>query len=200
MQLQQPPKWMQLDNDIGRFDNFLTPDECSQFIDAYTLAEQSGLTIRRSEDMSLAHHRQDRTMFMLDNTWSLSQSGPLVNVFLSRFWDCYREYMTHYSILQDSGPYAVLNMRLQKTLPTEGYHLWHYENSSRATIARVSAFMLYLNDVADGGETEFLYRSMRIKPKVGTLLIWPAGYTHTHRGNPPLTGDKYTITGWTDMA
>ena len=191
---------MQLDNDIGRFDNFLTPDECQAFIDTYKLAEQAGLTVRRSEDTSMAHKRQDRSMFLLDNAWSLSQSGPQVNVFLSRFWGCLQEYAVHYSILQECGPYAILNMRLQKTLPQEGYHIWHFENSSRETHQRVHAFMLYLNDVEEGGETEFLYRSLRIKPKVGTLLIWPAGYTHTHRGNPPLSNEKYVITGWTDLA
>ena len=200
MTFPQPPNWMQLDNDIGRFDNFLTPDECQAFIDTHKLAEQAGLTVRRSEDMSLPHHRQDRTMVMLDNAWALSQSGPQVNVFMGRFWSCFHEYMAHYSVLKAAEPYAILNMRLQKTLPGEGYHIWHYENSSRDSLARVTTFMVYLNDVAEGGETEFLYRSMRIKPKVGTLLIWPAGYTHTHRGNPPLSGEKYTITGWTDIA
>ena len=56
--------------------------------------------------------------------------------------------------------------------------------------------MIYLNDVEEGGETEFLYQSIRVAPKAGTLLIWPAGFTHTHRGNPPLSGDKYIATGW----
>jgi hypothetical protein len=59
--------------------------------------------------------------------------------------------------------------------------------------------MLYLNDVEDGGETEFLYQRMRVKPKQGTLLIWPAGFTHTHRGNPPLSNNKYVITGWSEF-
>jgi hypothetical protein len=56
--------------------------------------------------------------------------------------------------------------------------------------------MLYLNDVEEGGETEFLYQSMRISPKQGTLVLFPAAFTHTHRGNPPLKGDKYFITSW----
>jgi len=56
--------------------------------------------------------------------------------------------------------------------------------------------MLYLNDVEEGGETEFLYQKMRVKPTKGTILIWPADWTHTHRGNPPLSGDKYIYTGW----
>ena len=56
--------------------------------------------------------------------------------------------------------------------------------------------MVYLNDVKEGGETEFQYQKLRVKPKRGTVLIWPGGFTHLHRGNPPLSGDKYIATGW----
>jgi len=56
--------------------------------------------------------------------------------------------------------------------------------------------MLYLNNIEQGGETEFLYQIKRIKPEADKLLIWPAGYTHVHRGNPPLSNDKYILTGW----
>ena len=45
-------------------------------------------------------------------------------------------------------------------------------------------------------ETEFLYQKRRIKPETGTLLIWPAGMTHVHRGNTVFTKDKYILTGW----
>ena len=40
---------------------------------------------------------------------------------------------------------------------------------------------------------------MRIEPKVGQLTIWPAGFTHKHRGNPPLEGQKTYITGWFEL-
>ena len=59
--------------------------------------------------------------------------------------------------------------------------------------------MAYLNNVEEGGETEFLYQSRRIKPKQGTIVICPASFTHTHRGNPPLKGDKYMINGWIEF-
>jgi hypothetical protein len=61
---------------------------------------------------------------------------------------------------------------------------------------RIAATMMYLNDDFDGGETEFLYQSLRVKPVKGMVLIWPAGFTHVHRGNPPLNKDKYIGTGW----
>ena len=60
--------------------------------------------------------------------------------------------------------------------------------------------MTYLEVPKEGGETEFLHQSLRIKPIVGRTLIWPAGFTHMHRGNPPLDGEKMYITGWFNAA
>ena len=57
-------------------------------------------------------------------------------------------------------------------------------------------YTIYLNDVEEGGETEFLHQSVRVKPKTGRIVFWPAGYPFVHRGNPPLKGEKYIMTGW----
>ena len=62
--------------------------------------------------------------------------------------------------------------------------------------SRAIAWMIYLNDVEEGGETEFLYQQKRFKPTGNTALLWPGSWTHIHRGNPPLSGDKYILTGW----
>jgi hypothetical protein len=91
-------------------------------------------------------------------------------------------------------------IKFQKTATTEGYHVWHYENSSAKNTTRSLAWILYLNDDFEGGETEFLYKSLRLKPKKGTLVVFPGGFTHTHRGNPPLTGTKYVITSFVQLA
>jgi len=58
---------------------------------------------------------------------------------------------------------------------------------------------LYLNTVEEGGETEFLYQSVRVPPVQGTLSLSPAAWTHTHRGNSPLKGNKYIITTWLEF-
>mgnify|MGYP003351836575 CR=1 FL=1 len=62
----------------------------------------------------------------------------------------------------------------------------------------MGVYLMYLNDVEEGGETEFLYYPKRIKPKKGTLIMWPAGFTHTHRGNPPISNEKYIVATWTE--
>ena len=65
---------------------------------------------------------------------------------------------------------------------------------------RLLVFSLYLNDGYEGGETEFLFQKKRMKPQKDRLLIWPAQFTHTHRGNTVLKGDKYLLTGWVEFS
>ena len=42
--------------------------------------------------------------------------------------------------------------------------------------------MTYLNDVSDGGETEFYYQKLKVKPETGLTLIWGSDWTFTHKG------------------
>ncbi|KGM56762.1 hypothetical protein N799_02410 [Lysobacter arseniciresistens ZS79] len=81
-----------------------------------------------------------------------------------------------------------------------GYPYWHcelYPRDPRAeTLHRHLLWTVYLNDGFDQGETEFLYQRRKVAPRAGSLLIAPAGFTHTHRGNRPQGSDKYIATSW----
>ena len=89
---------------------------------------------------------------------------------------------------------------MQKTPPKGGYHLWHCEASSKETSYRYLVWTLYLNDIPENeGETEFLWQGIRIKPKRGLFCLFPASFTHTHRGNPVYSCDKYIATGWVEF-
>ena len=69
--------------------------------------------------------------------------------------------------------------------------------ASATYLRRLLNYLVYLNDVPDGeGETEFLNQGLRNQPKKGNLVIFPAFFTHIHRGNPVYTTDKYIATGW----
>ncbi|MFT3807920.1 2OG-Fe(II) oxygenase [Arenimonas sp.] len=81
-----------------------------------------------------------------------------------------------------------------------GYPRWHCEQSPLApqteALHRAVLWTIYLNDGFEEGETEFLYQQRKIVPQTGALLIAPTAFTHTHRGNRPLGGDKYIATSW----
>ncbi len=80
------------------------------------------------------------------------------------------------------------------------YSYWHSEiypqPEPNDALHRVLLFLIYLNDVDEGGETDFYYQDRSVKPKAGTMIIAPCGFTHTHRGNIPLSSDKYVLTSW----
>ena len=112
------------------------------------------------------------------------------------FTQIYPIYCKKYDILNKFSPHSIFDMKIQKTIPGQGYHIWHTESMDKKSSNRICVFSLYLNDVLEGGETEFLYQKLRISPKKNKFVIWPSGYTHVHRGNQPLSGEKYIITGW----
>ena len=58
------------------------------------------------------------------------------------------------------------------------------------------AWMIYLNDVTDGGYTEFPCQDKKIQPRAGDALVWPAFFTHAHKGITSKTQTKYIVTGW----
>jgi len=115
-----------------------------------------------------------------------------INMYLN---EAVKEYSSNFEVLSDI-PLRSTRQKLQKTKPGGGYHVWHCEQSLLELAERVLTWSIYLNTIEEGGETEFLHQGKRIKAEKGKILIFPASFTHTHRGNPPLSGDKYILTGW----
>lgn len=95
------------------------------------------------------------------------------------------------------------SINIQKYLADQGgYPYWHCElypkigDHNGETLHRVLLWSAYLNDGFGAGETEFLHQQRKVVPQTGSLLIAPAGFTHTHRGNKPTGGNKYIATSW----
>jgi prolyl 4-hydroxylase len=89
-------------------------------------------------------------------------------------------------------------INIQQYAPGGGYKIWHCERWSKEmpSAARHLVFMTYLNDVTDQGGTEFLYQGVTAPARKGLTLIWPADWTHHHRGVVSPSEEKYIITGW----
>jgi len=193
------------DDHIGIFDDYFGAQMCDDYISYYKELESKGLIKTRQEERPEVGQLEVK-----DNSTDLvvppEQNFGDFNItyhaaeFNAMFWGGpYAEYRKKYSILDSYPTHNIYSVRLQKTSPGEGYHTWHSEDNGHQVKGRIMAYMLYLNDDFEGGETEFIYQKDRIKPRKNRLVIWPATYTHVHRGNPPINGDKYIITGWVEM-
>ena len=88
--------------------------------------------------------------------------------------------------------------QLMRYEPDNYYDRIHCENDCyyRPSVERCFAWMIYLNNIRRGGGTEFVYQRVIAKPRAGDLYIWPAGWTHMHRGVNAPKEVKYILTGW----
>jgi hypothetical protein len=199
---------------IGFYRNFYPTGYCQHLINEFNKLEESGIgSNRQQSERALKHAKDDyqisinlRNHELNPYKWIEINDDNIENefcndscqLFFNILQKCYDDYTNKYSILKDSGNIRASVMKMQRTGPGGGYHIWHGEQGPGTNANRVIVYMLYLNSLDNvGGETEFLYQKLRIKPEENLMLMWPASYTHAHRGNPVLSEiHKYIVTGW----
>jgi len=173
---------------------------CNKAIHYFNVAEEVGIIVNRQDHDGAAKTVKEDLATFLPHYPLEHSDKELMNTFTNVFWgQCYKQYATKFDILNKFGAHKSYTMKIQKTQPGQGYHTWHAETDNADTSRRLLTWTVYLNDEFEAGETEFLYQQYRYKPSKGDCIIFPAGFTHVHRGNPPLGGDKYIITGWVEF-
>lgn len=198
---ENPDLKYEIENFIGEYDNLFSKEYCQKWIKVYDQANEKGFSYNRIEGFNYDPNGISDNAVDIKNTFFDDHSFKLeCKEFIHKVWSViYPLYLDKFAILNTYEAHKIYNVKIQKTVPSEGYHTWHSENGSRSTCNRLMAFILYLNNVKEGGETEFLYLNKRVKPKTGKFILFPSSYTHTHRGNPPINSEKYIITGWIEM-
>jgi hypothetical protein len=177
---------------IGIYDNSLSKEECENIIDVFNKIEKEDQhKIEPGEDFYAGSlNRKDYSIYASEH---LPDIHRLVG---ERLHECLMLYCQEYFVIKGIGAQS-LEVKLQRTPPRGGYHIWHCEQSGLSVADRLLVWTIYLNDIPyNEGETEFLWQGVRVNPKAGRCAIWPAAFTHHHRGNPVYTHDKYIATGW----
>lgn len=171
---------------INKFSKALPADICEEAIERF---EEKIDQAEKVQD----EFRDDYSLF-IDNYQSFDRVQEAINLCLHTYYKDITEFQ------DNSLDYSMVIARpfkLQKSLAGGGFTDWHTEQgSSQGSKDRFAVWMIYLNTVNKGGKTEFLYYDKAVKPEQGTLLIWPASYTHVHRAAPDLEETKYIATGW----
>ena len=190
---------------IGIFPNVLNEKTCQAYNKWFDIISENGLTmssIKDTKGMSSNTQRNDEVIHIptgLAKADSIICATAFPSALMTKLWEnmhtCINIYNIEYNIEQ---PITSHSFKLHRVKPSGGYHVWHHEHSFQDR-HRILAWMLIIEAPKRGGETEFLLQSMRVEPKVGQLLIWPAYFTHKHRGNPPLEGQKTYMTGWFEI-
>ena len=184
---------------IEIYDNVVSPEFCEHAIQHYKDLEESRLAYDRQAIEGIGAIDKDGGVAFLADNPGIQRVGGSPNNVLGEFHNvashCFQRYQSKFKVLGNGQMSMNQNVQLQKTVRTGGYHVWHCEQGKDNT-SRAIFVQLYLNTVEDGGETEFLYQSKRVQAVQGRMLMCPAGYPHTHRGNPPMKGEKFTINSW----
>jgi hypothetical protein len=182
------------------FENAFSDEWCDRCILEFEKARENGRTKTRIQAGEPSPILMQDRQFFLEDYPDIEEYQLIIKEFRYNFFTkFYPRYQEKFGVLKDDPCHVLDGYKIQKTEPGEGYHVWHYENSGSFDAKASKRFLVYtvsLNDVDEGGETEFLYQHFRLKQRKGSLTIFPAGFTHTHRGNPPLSNVKYIMTGW----
>lgn len=138
----------------------------------------------------------------VDNFVKKSIDCPVVDNTLKSDYISYLQqsvnlYIEKYPFSNQYLPWTIIeSFQIQHYLPGDSFDIWHTERGVSNTMLRHLVFMTYLNDVKQGGETEFFHQNLKIKPEKGLTLIWPSDWTFTHKGLPAYNEEKFIVTGW----
>ena len=184
---------------IGMYQDVFPEGFCSHLISEYERLEEIGMCGNRQETEKITKTLKEDTFYNLNmRSSSISRFNDInpSHIFLKGLQKCFDSYVNKFDILTDTRLNCTF-LKMQKTVPGAGYHVWHFEQAADQNASRCLVYIAYLNDIDDAGETEFLYQKLRIAPKENTVVIWPAAFTHAHRGNV-VHGNKskYIVTGW----
>lgn len=179
---------------IIRYEKIFTRDECRNLIEKIDFLDENSLLFPQPSNNRIFQD-QDASNIFVDDGVTLPEASIISKQIFPKIQPCVDNYLERFPVL-GARKFMIHDCKIKKIKCGAGFHAWHYENGDISNSRRTFVVQIYLNDDFDGGETEFLYQNKREKASAGDVLIFPCQYTHVHRGNPPIDGDKYLVTSW----
>ena len=106
-----------------------------------------------------------------------------------------KDFKDSYPYFGDMSRFKDMGYNLQRYQEGEYYH-WHVDSDNEVLAPRQLVALWYLNDVEEGGETDFLHQQISVTPEKGKLVLFPPFWTHQHRAGVIKKGVKYIATTW----
>ena len=189
---------MSLKDFLETYDGFLSEKNAEEVLRVF---ESLSSVATVTKEQGLPYFNKGRRKVCTSLTFSfedtVNPSGPILESCIEAGLESYtNKYMFLREINQTGGSRWRIcpTYNIQKYEgEREGYFTLHCEHAAGYPF-RMLAWMLFLNDAKSG--TEFPSQNRILKPKTGRLAIWPAAWTHPHRGVTPNQGLKYIATGW----
>ena len=158
---------------------------CDDLLDYYNKSDEY-----KQEGYSIGADKKSKDVVVYPNS-----KNETIQKYINFLMEALKNYQEMYDSFTSHVGFAEA-FNIQHYEPNEGFLNWHCERSMSQSHQRALVFMTYLNDVTDGGETEWKYQEAKIQPKKGLTVLWPTDFTHTHRGVVSPTQSKTIATGW----
>ena len=174
------------------FENNKLCNEITQFFENNKNLQRPGvsgsgknLKIKKTTDIPVNPHDLKKPKF------------EIFKQYVDTLHKCFLDYQNQWPFLKTMlRTVNVPSFNIQKYSRGDHFASLHSERTSLESLHRLFAWMTYLKDVDDGGQTSFSHYGIKIKPEIGKTLIWPAEWTHAHTGEVLKSGTKYIVTGW----
>jgi len=189
-----------MENFIEVYEDVLSKDSCEEIINWFESNEDlytNGHILVGYQDSGLENSIVDKTVKdSTDINCVFSSEFPPSEIIFPVLAECLFKYVDKFPFMKGISEFQVdRTYNIQRYYPNQGFFQEHCENSCKND-ARIAAWSLYLNDVEDGGETLYTMYDLKVKAKAGRLCIFPAYWTHSHKGITSPTQTKYIATGW----
>ena len=181
---------------IKVYDDVIDADSCKMLIEKFEDSHEHFLTVHDEDDDERISFKQ---IVLVDHKeWESVQKGML---------EVFQDYIIHYkvdcNIVTKQWPetYGYEAIRIKRYLAND-YDRFdpHVDVLNYETARRFLTFFIYLNDVEEGGETQFMnlhkpgtYIPYTVQPKQGRLLMFPPTWQYYHAGLKPISGKKYLL-------
>ena len=180
---------------IESYDDALTSEQCEKIIDFINSSDLTPGLVQTPLKNDLIKSEKDSWDISLDA--DDEGSIEINDLIFNSLTQCIQEYKKQHPQINQLASWRYFpDYNLQKYNPGQAYHSNHCENMNPVSSHRVLAWMYYLNTITDGGGTYFDNYDLTMNAVQGRCVIWPAYWTHMHKGIVSKTETKYIATGW----
>ncbi|HEC20466.1 MAG TPA: 2OG-Fe(II) oxygenase [Gammaproteobacteria bacterium] len=181
------------------------PTLCDDLIALHKACAKQGLVVRgrlgTDQGMVVDKKKKDSYDLGLITVPDALAEQHRLPEFYGALKDCIDQYAEKFPIIKQLGAYHIGESPIIQRYKRGGGYRWpHCERTGLDSTTRMLVWMMYLNDVSDGGGTHFVYQRHTFEARKGRLLVWPSDFTHTHHGVVSKTQEKFIITGWLNFA
>ena len=173
---------------IRTYPKIFSKQECSGIVEYFNMQElNNNLTHTKLE----GHRNFDELNL---NDFPKETHDTQLSIY-DRFKYVLQQYKEETGLHEHAWPekFKYEEIRIKRYRMGRGNFLDHVDVGSLDSAMRFLVLFVYLNDVEEGGETEFPDLDLTISPECGTMLLFPATWTYLHRGNTPISNDKFIL-------